>query len=101
MNEPNELLIIFQQLILKYGGRQKLIYSLEIEWMKPITGEANFKWTHEKVDYIIQGYHKLSVARMAQVLKCSIHVIDRKLRELRATTDLLGHGRKRHIHLDT
>lgn len=97
MDGQNELLIIFNSLIQKYGGAERLINSLECEWMKPIKGKATFKWTKDSTQYLVNGFHKLSIERMAQVLNTTYRVIDNKISELKQT-NLLGESRKPHIH---
>lgn len=100
MDGQNELLIIFNSLIQKYGGREKLINSIECEWMKPIKGKAAFKWTKDSTQYLVNGFHKLSIERMAQVLNVTYRVIDSKISQLKQETDLLGKHRKPHVHTD-
>lgn len=95
MEQPNELLIIFESLIQKYGGRSVLLRQIECEIQHIPIGKARYKWTHEATNFLIEHYNSKTTTRIAQILNITHDIVAHKIESLKVEKMLLARRKPR------
>lgn len=95
MEEPNELLIIFEILIQKYGGRSVLLRQLEWELQHLPVGKAKYNWTRDSTNFLIENYKTMSARHIANKLNITHNIAFHKISELKNQGLLPEHRKPR------